>query len=91
MESDTATPQTSNVGTREAHHDAMQLPIRAAKADVAKVLYATGFNAWNQLHFEPSIIDEEPDDVFVFTRVLSCKSLGRPAAHLSYTSSTSAA
>jgi hypothetical protein len=35
------------------------------------MLYATGLNAWNQLQFEPSRVDdEEPHDLSSFTRVL---------------------
>ncbi|KAG5747520.1 hypothetical protein H9Q69_003123 [Fusarium xylarioides] len=48
-------------------------------------LYATGFNAWNQLTFDPSPADEEPDDVFTFTKVLAAKSIGRIASEMSYT------
>ncbi|CAM1509469.1 Fc.00g032080.m01.CDS01 [Cosmosporella sp. VM-42] len=85
MENENVAPQDLDTGKRGAHHDAMQLPIRAAKADVAMELYATGFNAWNQLIFDHSAIDDEPDDIFVFTKVLSRQRLGRPAAHLCYT------
>ena len=34
-------------------------------------LYATGFNAWNQLQFNPVDPDSEPEDIVHFTCVLS--------------------
>ncbi|KAK7424272.1 hypothetical protein QQX98_000540 [Neonectria punicea] len=48
-------------------------------------LYATGFNAWNQLIFEPSMIEDEPDDLYSFTKALGAQTVGRPLAHLCYT------
>ncbi|KAF5666150.1 e3 ubiquitin ligase HERC6 [Fusarium denticulatum] len=63
----------------------MDLPVRTSSSDQTMELYATGFNAWNQLTFEPSPADEEPDDVFTFTKVLAAKSIGRIASELSYT------
>ncbi|KAH8706368.1 regulator of chromosome condensation 1/beta-lactamase-inhibitor protein II [Ilyonectria robusta] len=63
----------------------MQLAFRAAAADDAMELYASGFNAWNQLIFEPSMIEEEPDDLHVFTKVLGAQTISRPLSHLCYT------
>ncbi|EWG52519.1 hypothetical protein FVEG_11253 [Fusarium verticillioides 7600] len=63
----------------------MDLPVRTPSSDQTMELYATGFNAWNQLTFDPSPADEEPDDVFTFTKVLTAKSIGRIASELSYT------
>ena len=50
-------------------------------------LYATGFNAWNQLRFDsaPMGEDEEPDDVFRLTCVLRDESISGLRAFLSYT------
>lgn len=66
----------------------MQLAFRAAAADDAMELYASGFNAWNQLIFEPSMIEEEPDDLHVFTKVLGAQTISRPLSHLCYTVGT---
>lgn len=66
----------------------MQLAFRAAAADDAMELYATGFNAWNQLIFEPSMIEDEPDDLHVFTKVLGAQTVSRPLSHLYYTVGT---
>lgn len=66
----------------------MQLAFRAAAADDAMELYATGFNAWNQLIFEPSMIKDEPDDLHVFTKVLGAQTVSRPLSHLYYTVGT---
>lgn len=66
----------------------MQLALRAAAAYDATELYATGFNAWNQLIFEPTMMEEEPDDLYSFTKVLSTETIGRPLAHLCYTVGT---
>ncbi|KAH7149887.1 regulator of chromosome condensation 1/beta-lactamase-inhibitor protein II [Dactylonectria estremocensis] len=63
----------------------MQLALRAVATDDATELYATGFNAWNQLIFEPSMIEEEPDDLYSFTKVLGAHTISRPLAHLCYT------
>ncbi|CVK98404.1 uncharacterized protein FMAN_16162 [Fusarium mangiferae] len=63
----------------------MDLPVRIPSTDQTIDLYVTGFNAWNQLTFDPQPADEEPDDVFTFTKVLAAKSLGRIASQLSYT------
>ncbi|KPM45728.1 hypothetical protein AK830_g764 [Neonectria ditissima] len=64
----------------------MELPLRTAPVDDdAMELYATGFNAWNQLIFEPSMIEDEPDDLYSFTKVLGAQTVGRPLAHLCYT------
>jgi hypothetical protein len=52
-------------------------------------LYATGFNAWSQLTFGLSPADEEPDDVFTFTKILAASSLGRIASEMSYTAGRS--
>jgi hypothetical protein len=53
------------------------------------VLYATGFNAWSQLTFDPSPADEEPDDVFTFTKVLAARFVGLIASEMSYTAGRS--
>ncbi|KAF5722661.1 e3 ubiquitin ligase HERC6 [Fusarium mundagurra] len=63
----------------------MDLPVRTPASDQTMELYATGFNAWNQLTFDPSPADEEPDDLFTFTKVLEAKSIGRIASEMSYT------
>ncbi|KAF5630541.1 e3 ubiquitin ligase HERC6 [Fusarium sp. NRRL 52700] len=63
----------------------MDLPVRISSSDQAMELYATGFNAWNQLIFDPSLADEEPDDIFTFTKVLAARSFGRIASEMSYT------
>ncbi|KAF9762799.1 hypothetical protein IL306_003332 [Fusarium sp. DS 682] len=62
----------------------MDLPVRIL-SDQPMELYATGFNAWNQLIFDPSAADEDPDDLFTFTKVLAAKSFGRIASEISYT------
>ena len=55
-------------------------------------LFATGFNAWNQLTFTKGspqeAIPEEPDDLFGFTKVLSATSIERPVSRLTYTIGT---
>ncbi|KAL7809097.1 RCC1/BLIP-II [Trichoderma gracile] len=52
-------------------------------------LFATGFNAWNQLSFtqnnRPESIPQEPDDLFAFTKVLSATTIERPVSRLTYT------
>ncbi len=52
------------------------------------LLYATGFNAWNQLQFEARNAEEEPDDLLSFTCVLQGEDDGaidRMRAPSSYT------
>ncbi|CCT74099.1 uncharacterized protein FFUJ_09878 [Fusarium fujikuroi IMI 58289] len=63
----------------------MDIPVRIPSTDQTMDLYATGFNAWNQLTFDTSPVDEEPDDVFAFTKVLAAEAVGRIASQLSYT------
>ncbi|TFB01810.1 hypothetical protein CCMA1212_006386 [Trichoderma ghanense] len=41
-------------------------------------LFATGFNAWNQLSFAQGNLPEEPDDLYGFTKVLSAATIERP-------------
>jgi hypothetical protein len=67
-----------------------QFPIRAAQDDDSTELYAAGFNAWNQLTFDRSMINQnkEPDDIFTFTKVLGGQELGPPAPTLYYTHGT---
>jgi hypothetical protein len=49
-------------------------------------MYAAGFNAWNQLSFEPRPGDnDEPQDFSAFTKVLTDDHLERPRAGLHYT------
>ena len=48
-------------------------------------LFATGFNAWNQLSLAQNLGDEEPRDLFYFTKVLEAQQIERPVAGLSYT------
>ena len=49
-------------------------------------LYATGFNAWNQLQLEAASVDVNPDDISSFTCVLHDDSpVDRIRAFLSYT------
>lgn len=54
-------------------------------------LYAAGFNAWNQLLFPPlpPQCETEPDDLHVFTKVLTGGDIERPRATLSYTTGMS--
>ncbi|KAF5667654.1 e3 ubiquitin ligase HERC6 [Fusarium heterosporum] len=63
----------------------MELPLRAAPADETMELYAVGFNAWNQLILDSSPFDEEPEDLFSFTKVLGAKSIGQVVSEMSYT------
>lgn len=67
----------------------MDLPVRTPSSDQTMVLYATGFNAWSQLTFDPSPADEEPDDVFTFTKVLAARFVGLIASEMSYTAGRS--
>ncbi|KAF4971741.1 hypothetical protein FSARC_1540 [Fusarium sarcochroum] len=62
----------------------MDLPVHAASTDDGMELYATGFNAWNQLVFEPSP-SEEPDDIFTFSRELTGNSISRVVPDISFT------
>ncbi|KAL7941040.1 regulator of chromosome condensation 1/beta-lactamase-inhibitor protein II [Trichoderma barbatum] len=50
-------------------------------------LFATGFNAWLQLHFSAAqkILADEPHDLFAFTKVLSATAIERPVSRLTYT------
>ncbi|KAM0413939.1 hypothetical protein ACHAPD_007181 [Fusarium lateritium] len=48
-------------------------------------LYATGFNAWNQLDFESSPSDQESDDLFTFTKVLTDKTIEHIVPKIHYT------
>lgn len=48
-------------------------------------LYASGFNAWNQLNFDTIPSDEEPDDLFTFTKVLPDNSVGHVVSKICYT------
>ncbi|KAG6039718.1 hypothetical protein E4U41_002157 [Claviceps citrina] len=48
-------------------------------------LYATGFNAWNQLRFGQESRGSEPEDIFTFSNVLTDDALERPRAGLHYT------
>ncbi|PTB75216.1 RCC1/BLIP-II [Trichoderma longibrachiatum ATCC 18648] len=49
-------------------------------------LFATGFNAWNQLSFaQGNNLPEEPDDLYGFTKVLSATTIERPVSRLTYT------
>ncbi|WAO93162.1 Hypothetical protein NCS54_01069700 [Fusarium falciforme] len=63
----------------------MELPVRTAQADDAMELYATGFNAWNQVTFEPSAVKDEPDDIFSFTKILGTQKLDRVVSQMCYT------
>ncbi|KAJ4228069.1 hypothetical protein NW759_004156 [Fusarium solani] len=63
----------------------MELPVRIAPADDAMELYATGFNAWNQLIFDPSAARDEPDDIFSFTKILGTQRLDRVVSQMCYT------
>ncbi|KAJ3462020.1 hypothetical protein MRS44_010573 [Fusarium solani] len=66
----------------------MELPVRIAPADDAMELYATGFNAWNQLTFDPSAAKDEPDDIFSFTKILGTQRLDRVVSQMCYTAGT---
>ncbi|KAF3074566.1 hypothetical protein CFAM422_003525 [Trichoderma lentiforme] len=48
-------------------------------------LFATGFNAWNQLSISQKILTDEPHDLFAFTKVLSATAIERPVSRLTYT------
>lgn len=50
-------------------------------------LFATGFNAWHQLSLnrQSSNEEEEPHDLYRFTKVLSAATIKRPVARLTYT------
>ncbi|KAL7930133.1 regulator of chromosome condensation 1/beta-lactamase-inhibitor protein II [Trichoderma chlorosporum] len=48
-------------------------------------LFATGFNAWNQLSIDQKILKDEPHDLFAFTKVLSAAAIERPVSRLTYT------
>ncbi|PNP48005.1 hypothetical protein THARTR1_10424 [Trichoderma harzianum] len=48
-------------------------------------LFATGFNAWNQLSMEQKILPDEPHDLFAFTKVLAATAIQRPVSRLTYT------
>lgn len=84
----TRSSDESKTPVHDAPGDEAPVNLRAAEDDVAMELYATGFNAWNQLYFEPLTPDEEPNDIFEFTKVLSGRNLDRVEAHLTYTCGT---
>ncbi|RSL97675.1 hypothetical protein CEP52_010756 [Fusarium oligoseptatum] len=63
----------------------MDLPVRGAHAGDGMELYATGFNAWNQLTFDPSAAKDEPDDIFSFTKILGTQRLDRVVSQMCYT------
>src|SRR5690606_39632165 len=48
-------------------------------------LYASGFNAWNQLVFDEKDIRDEPDDIRSFEVVLEGGDIELPISRLSYT------
>lgn len=48
-------------------------------------LYASGFNAWDQLQFQATESHAEPDDLHEFTCVLKGDTIDRPRPSLSYT------
>jgi hypothetical protein len=48
-------------------------------------LYATGFNAWDQLQFNSAESEKEPDDISSFTCVLQDDHINCIHAFLSYT------
>jgi hypothetical protein len=52
-------------------------------------LFAAGFNAWHQLVINRQISkdepDEEPHDLYRFTKVLSASTIKRPVSRLTYT------
>ncbi|PHH63140.1 hypothetical protein CDD81_6291 [Ophiocordyceps australis] len=49
------------------------------------MLYAAGFNAWNQLCFDRKHEESEPNDVFAFTKVLEAQHIDPPVSRQSYT------
>lgn len=63
----------------------MELPLRSSSSDEAMSLYTTGFNAWNQLNFESSSADQEPNDLFTFTKVLTGNTINNIITKISYT------
>lgn len=48
-------------------------------------LYASGFNAWGQFHFQATESHADPDDLHEFTSVLSGDAIDRPRPSLSHT------
>ncbi|KAI1781015.1 RCC1/BLIP-II [Hypoxylon cercidicola] len=48
-------------------------------------LLATGFNAWQQLHFDNGNVVDESDDITAFQPVLKGEFIGRPSSFLSCT------
>lgn len=48
-------------------------------------LYASGFNAWNQLIFKSPASHDEPEDLHKFTCVLTGNAIEYPRAYLSHT------
>ncbi|KAJ4013528.1 hypothetical protein NW752_007829 [Fusarium irregulare] len=64
----------------------MEIPVRSSSGDETMNLYASGFNAWNQLNFDIIPSDEEPDDLFTFTKVLADKLVGHVVSKIHYTS-----
>jgi hypothetical protein len=58
-----------------------------------QVLYAAGFNAWGQLRFDTASaqandLQDEPDDIRTFTRVLENSKIAHVRPYLSYTTVT---
>lgn len=48
-------------------------------------LHACGFNAVNQLAFKRSMCEDEPDDIFLFKKVLCAREISHVRASLCYT------
>jgi hypothetical protein len=62
--------------------------IRGSDLSIPMDLFATGFNAWNQLSVAQKILPHEPHDLFAFTKVLSASAIERPVSRLTYTIGT---
>ncbi|KAK4122944.1 hypothetical protein N657DRAFT_646702, partial [Parathielavia appendiculata] len=62
-------------------------PEKGSTSSAVMELYATGFNAWNQLRFDNShdAGDEEPEDISSFTCILRHEAIHQIHAFLSYT------
>lgn len=58
-----------------------------------QALYAAGFNAWGQLQFDPANnqtngTEDEPDDIWTFTRVIQNQEISHVRSPLTYTAVT---
>lgn len=63
----------------------LTLDLNERRLSAVMVLYATGFNAWNQLQFDTPGGATEPDDIFCFTCVLRDDAIDCVRPFFSYT------